>query len=551
MKLSGFFKASLITSALVLAGCGGGDINVTPTTNDNRVDNSTSNVTNNTGSDNSGNNGGGTTTPPTTAIECASYTMDGVEFKGKPDDANKNCVYSQAFASNAKDITASFLIPALPDGGAHIFEGELFIGADVDTSKGGVIDVNGPTLTIEAGVNIAFTKPESFIRIARGANIEAIGEIDKPIVFTSISDIDGDDSTTAQIGDWGGIQINGMGQSIRCAKADAEAGQCNHKAEGIVSYYGGNDAADDSGTLKHVVIKYAGYEVTPDNELNGLTLNAVGSGTEIEYIHVHNGADDGIELFGGSVDIKHIVITESVDDGIDWDEGWKGNGQFILVHSKEHGNHGFETDGAKKAPSADSELVTSVSFPTIANATVVTNGKVDAEARKNTGAGMEMKEWGKAKLVNMLFVNSSTQSGAGCFDLFNDKDQSHEAGVHANAKAGDISFSNSIFACGLNFEEINTELTGDLAGFDIEQWFLAGEMNKLIGFADFSNVLAEDGVTTKGTITDKDGNAVAIESAKLNADNSFFDDVAFIGAIGEGASDEWVEFVKASMARKN
>ncbi|MEL7479388.1 MAG: hypothetical protein AAGJ17_10990, partial [Pseudomonadota bacterium] len=282
MKLSGFFKASLITSALVLAGCGGGDINVTPTTNDNRVDNSTSNVTNNTGGTTNPTNPTNPT-PDTTTLECASYTMDGVEFKGKADDENKNCVYSQIFASYAKDITSSFLIPALPNGGAHIFEGELFIGKDVDTSKGGVIDVNGPTLTIEAGVNIAFTKPESFIRIARGANIEAIGEIEKPIVFTSISDIDGDDSTTPAIGDWGGIQINGMGQSIRCAKADAEAGQCNHKAEGIVSYYGGNDAADDSGTLKHVVIKYAGYEVTPDNELNGLTLNAVGSGTEIDY----------------------------------------------------------------------------------------------------------------------------------------------------------------------------------------------------------------------------------------------------------------------------
>lgn len=39
MKLAGLFKVSLITSALVLAGCGG-DVNITPTTNDNRVDNS-------------------------------------------------------------------------------------------------------------------------------------------------------------------------------------------------------------------------------------------------------------------------------------------------------------------------------------------------------------------------------------------------------------------------------------------------------------------------------------------------------------------------------
>ena len=548
MKLSGFFKASLITSALVLAGCGGGDINVTPTTNDNRVDNSTSNVTNNTGSDNSGNNGG-TTPPPTETLECASYTMDGAEFKGKADNENKNCIYSQAFASNAKDITASFLIPALPNGGAHIFEGALFIGTDVDTSNGGTIDVNGPTLTIEAGVNVAFTKPENFIRIARGANIEAIGEVDKPIVFSSYAEFDGDDSTTAAIGDWGGVQINGLGHSIRCSETDANAGMCNHKAEGIVSYYGGNDPQDDSGTLKHVVIKYAGYGVEGD-ELNGLTLNAVGSGTTIDYIHVHNGFDDGIELFGGSVNISHVVVTETGDDGIDWDEGWKGNGQFILVHSKEYGNHGFETDGAKKDPTSEDGqgLVTTVSYPTIANATVIANGKEGAEGRR-TGAGMEMKEWGKAKLANMLFVNSSTEAGAGCFDLYNEKDQSGAEGVHANAKAGDITFMNSIFACGLNFEEVKTPLTGELADFNIEQWFLAGEMNKLIGFSSFDNVLAADGVSTKSVITDKDGNTVAIESAKLSESNSFFKDVAYVGALAEGEESTWSKFVAASIAR--
>ena len=164
MKLSGLFKVSMVASALTLAGCGG-DINITPTTIDNSIDNS---VTEGNGGETSNN--------------CATYTLDGAEFRGETDGAN--CVYSQAFASNAKDITSSFVIPALENGGAHVFEGALFIGEDVDTSTGATIDDNGPTLSIEAGANIAFTKPDSFIRIARGANIQAIGEVDKPIVFT-------------------------------------------------------------------------------------------------------------------------------------------------------------------------------------------------------------------------------------------------------------------------------------------------------------------------------------------------------------------------------
>ena len=42
MKLSGLFKVSMVASALTLAGCGG-DINITPTTVDNSVDNSVTN----------------------------------------------------------------------------------------------------------------------------------------------------------------------------------------------------------------------------------------------------------------------------------------------------------------------------------------------------------------------------------------------------------------------------------------------------------------------------------------------------------------------------
>ncbi|MDE3271031.1 hypothetical protein [Pseudoalteromonas sp. G4] len=532
MKLSGLFKVSMVASALTLAGCGGGDINITPTTIDNSVDNSVTNPSTGT---------------PVEEISCATYTLDGAEFTGEAEGVN--CVYSQAFASNAKDITSSFVIPRLENGGAHVFEGALFIGKDVDTSTGATIDDNGPTLSIEAGATIAFTKPESFIRIARGANIEAIGEVDKPIVFTSIAEVDGDDATTAQIGDWGGIQVNGRGHSIRCSADSASQDLCNHTAEGIVSYYGGNDPQDNSGILKHIVIKYAGYGVEGD-ELNGLTLNAVGSGTTIDYVHVHNGFDDGIELFGGSVNLKHIVVTETGDDGVDWDEGWKGMGQYILVHSKQYGNHGFETDGAKKDPlSADGQgLVTTVSSPIIANATVIGTGSEGAEGRR-TGAGMEMKEWGKAHMANILFANSSTESGSACLDLYNEKDKSGAAGVHANAKNGDIKFESAIFACGLQFEEVNTALEGDLAGFDMAAWFAAGSNNQNIGFASFDNIFAADGVSTKSAMMDKDGNAVTTVAKDMSEVNSFFDNAGYVGAIQEGATGDWAEFVKASLAR--
>ncbi|TMP39355.1 hypothetical protein [Pseudoalteromonas rubra] len=549
MKLAGLFKVSLITSALVLAGCGG-DVNITPTTNDNRVDNSQDVVAPDTGN---GNGNGGDVDKDaggdTDTLVCASYTMGGKEFKGELDAVKKNCVYNTEFANNAKDITSSFEIKALSSGGAHIFQGALFIGEDVDTSKGGVVNTDGPTLTIEAGATIAFTKAENFVRIARGAQISAVGEVDKPITFTSIKEIDGDATTVPAMQDWGGIQINGMAQTVECSKTEAEQNQCNVDAEGVVSYYGGNNNEDSSGSLQHVVVKYAGFGVEGD-ELNSITLNAVGSGTTVDYVHIHNGYDDGIELFGGTVNIKHIVVTETADDGIDWDTGWKGKGQFILVQTLTQGNHGFETDGGKKDPStADGQdRATTVSYPTIANATVVSNG---VQGPRGYGAGMEMKEWGKAQLHNMLFVNAGTEAGTGCFDLYNEKDKSTSMGVHANANAGEIAFKNSVFACGLNFEEVEVPLTDDLANFDIEAWFTKPENgNKLIGFKDFASVLGDNGVATKGSMLDKDGNTVAVESSKLSQQDSFFEDVAYIGAIGESETDTtWAKFVAMSLER--
>lgn len=523
MKLSGLFKVSMVASALALVGCGG-DINITPTTIDNSVDNSVT-----TG-------GGSTQENP-----CAKYVVDGAEFQGEVSGAN--CLYKQSFASNAKEIESGLLIPELKDG-VHIFEGSLFIGKDVDTSNGGVIDPDGPTLTIEAGATIAFTKPDSFVRIARGAKIQAEGTVDKPVVFTSIKEVDGDAATVPGISDWGGVQVNGLATNNKCSAVNAQNGICNREAEGIVSYFGGNDDNDDSGTLKHVVIKYAGYGVEGD-ELNGLTLNAVGAGTLIDYVHVHAGFDDGIELFGGKVDLKHIVVTETGDDGIDWDQGWKGRAQYVLVTSKVRGNHGLETDGAGATPTGDE--ATTVSNPHVSNVTVVSTGTVGEDGRKE-GAGFEMKEWGKVNFANALFVNSDAQDNTGCLDLRNKEDAGQAAGVIANAQAGDIKFNSVIFACGTNFETLDVAV----AGFDMADWFAnaTGNSNNLtLGFADFSNVLAADGVSTKATLTDKDGVAATVTPYDMKAVDSFFETTDFVGAVKEGDTSEWAQFVQKSVAR--
>jgi hypothetical protein len=88
---------------------------------------------------------------------------------------------------------------------------------------------------------------------------------------------------------------------------------------------------DDSGVMRYVSIRYGGDTVSAANEINGLTLGGVGRETELDYVEVHNNEDDGVELFGGAVDLKHFVLNNNGDDSVDYDEGWRGRGQFIFA----------------------------------------------------------------------------------------------------------------------------------------------------------------------------------------------------------------------------
>jgi hypothetical protein len=103
---------------------------------------------------------------------------------------------------------------------------------------------------------------------------------------------------------------------------------CTGTVEGTSAFYGGNTPADNSGRLRYIQIKYSGFEISTGNELQGLTLGGVGSGTTIDHIQVYNSSDDGIEIFGGNANLRHIVINGADDDGLDTDTGWRGGAQF-------------------------------------------------------------------------------------------------------------------------------------------------------------------------------------------------------------------------------
>ncbi len=180
------------------------------------------------------------------------------------------------------------------------------------------------TLTIEAGTVIrgdALTVISSLV-IQRGATLIANGTECNPIVFTSSKAI----GTRAR-GDWGGLTILGRGLTNQGNNVAIEGIGGNEDR----ARYGGNNNADNSGSIKYVRIEYAGFVVAANNELNSLTFGGVGSGTTVDYVQTSFGNDDAFEWFGGAVNCKHLVAYRTLDDDFDTDFGYSGLVQFGLT----------------------------------------------------------------------------------------------------------------------------------------------------------------------------------------------------------------------------
>lgn len=530
MQLNTLFKVSALTTALVLAGCGG-DINVTPTVNDNSssTDNSVNNSNNTTTTETGG--GSGSSDNP-----CATYGERVGAFDGL------DCTYSPVFASKNVQITEDLTFSELPNGGVHLLQGALQIGEDCDTTTGCTVNRNGPVMTVEPGATLAFDSGESIIRIGRGAKLNAIGTFEKPISFTSANAFDRLDveGTGPRYADWGGIIINGFGLNNSCTDAERNANTCNIPSEGIVSYYGGNDNSDDSGSMRFAKIWYAGSgprDGGDGDDLNSLTLNGVGSGSSYEYIHVHQGFDDGIEFFGGAADIKWIVVTDSQDDSVDIDSGWQGRAQFLyLVHGTVNvdgedvfmGNGGFEADGEKNAGPDYSQAPASA--PKMANVTIVTT---DGLSVRDNDPSMALKfdDNFSGDLYNLLLVKTdSSTNNTACVFFTSDG----EIAVNSDQ----LSINNSVMACVNEFAQDTTFADGTTR----EVWFDNEGSNERIG--GDATVFNADGISTN--MSSPDITIAANDLSSLNDD--FFDSVDYIGALSDqDTTSNWYQWVQEAL----
>lgn len=319
------------------------------------------------------------------------------------------------------------------------FKGDITGNVTLDPSKvytmtGKVAVKAGATLTIPAGTRIqaapgeinpdGSVKSVSYLLVERGAKIFINGTATSPVIF---------EGTTHKQGHWGGIVVLGNAPSNRstAGTSTSELGELT---------YGGTDKGDNSGVIKYVVIKDSGFKYNPEKEFNGLSLFGVGSGTTVSYVHVTDGADDGVEMFGGNVNLDHILVTGVGDDTFDWTEGWSGSVDYIYTARKkqymdaaEPGNRGIEADTQDTDPNTTNGANGGVSNPFVKNATFIgndkggetqamklragTNGNFDniVLAGYKTGIDFETTrtfDWFKAggKLKNIRFATSMTKT---------------------------------------------------------------------------------------------------------------------------------------------
>lgn len=186
---------------------------------------------------------------------------------------------------------------------------------------------NGGVLRIPAGTIIVGDAPgvNSAIVINRGGKIFAKGTADKPIVFTSRAPAGQRDR-----GDWGGIVLCGR---ARTNHPGGEATMEGFPSDPVNARFGGGanpDDDDSSGVLSFVRIEFGGIAFFSNQEINGITLNAVGRKTVLDHIQVSYSGDDSFEWFGGTVDGKYLISYSGFDDDFDTDNGYSGRNQFVL-----------------------------------------------------------------------------------------------------------------------------------------------------------------------------------------------------------------------------
>jgi hypothetical protein len=337
----------------------------------------------------------------------------------------------------------------------------------------GVIYVtNDAVLTIEPGVvvkGITGISTGTALVITKGAKLNAIGTSALPIVFTS------DNAAGSRApGDWGGVVLLGKARYSLATTGNTGVNFIEGITQTANTQYGGGTTPDDtdsSGTLKYVRIEFGGFVFSTNNEINGLTMGAVGSGTTIDYVQVSYTNDDSFEWFGGAVNCKHLVAYRGIDDDFDTDNGYKGLVQFALgikdpaladnplVSTSE----GFESDNNNSNSNAGVTVEagwdnTSAIF---SNVTLIgPSGRTGVTVAAGHEKPLRLRRFTQLKVYNSIFMDFKTNYL-----------EVNGTGAQANFAANTLKFQNNIIA-GVPNGTYSAGVRGASAS-DLVSWFTA------------------------------------------------------------------------------
>lgn len=441
-----------------------------------------------------------------------------------PDPIDNSTTYTQTYFDNGTYVTSQIAVNDKGEGtGTMTWEKENTYILD------GFVFVNdGQTLTIEAGTVIKGKSGQgenaSALIVAQGGTLIAEGTVSMPIVFTSELDEtardttgawhDGDNLAVTQPGLWGGLIVLG--------KADITAGTTTRAIEGIPTSeprgsYGGSNDADNSGTYKYISIRHGGTNIGSGNEINGLTLGGVGTGTTVDYIEVIGNADDGVEWFGGSVNTKHLLVAFCGDEAFDYDEGFKGLGQywFGLQTDGVGSDQGGEHDGG----ASDCETCLPYATPMIYNATYLGSGSNRLLTFRDNAGGT---------YGNSIFYNYA--------DGIRIENLSSGGDSWARYQGDSLNIINCVFyqvadetAAGIM--EING--TADAAGETTLTNDFATDGNVI----DVALPIAAYSITDNNTLDPRASSTAATADGAAEPSGSFFDNVSYHGAFS--SSTNW------------
>lgn len=326
---------------------------------------------------------------------------------------DRECIISGVILSpltlNSTDL---FILEGKVEVGNAITSAETAVGSkrfiinEIDTS-----DANATTLTIPAGATVIGDNGSGaavdYLVVNRGSDIFINGTAAEPVRMTSRQDIAGLATSAAQ---WGGLYLNGYGLTNECDQdligGAAPVGDCERAGEADTGRYGGANNSDSSGSISYLTVAYAGNAFDPATDLNGIAFQAVGDGTAVSHIQVHQNFDDGVEFYGGAVDVTNVVLTDNGDDSFDSTGGWQGSAQFVIITQTPTtdallGDRFFESDNNKSPNNAAPETNASVSNVTMIN--------TDAKDKD----GIKVRRGSNLTIANAVM---SKADGA-CFDI--------------------------------------------------------------------------------------------------------------------------------------